>query len=86
MPLLTGAYRVIFGKQNHTKTKGDAKMSVMFRYMVDEVMRGGCVLAENLEQAKIKVEAYYAGILDDGFVVTVWLEGDTPEDVVQVYP
>lgn len=70
----------------------------MFRYMVGDVMAGGCVIAANQDEALVKVKAFYYELATRSehceiyktanFIV--WNDGegfmgDFP-DVVEVYP
>jgi hypothetical protein len=54
--------------------------------MIGESERGGCVLAQNDDEACVKVREYYERFLDGNFDVTVWLEDGAPSDVLEVYP
>lgn len=71
---------------------------ILFRYMVGDVLAGGCVLATNETEAESKVRAFYdelAAISGDNTVytgaeITVWQGGDgfieKFPDAVEVYP
>lgn len=70
----------------------------MFRYMVGDVLAGGCVVAANHDEALTKVRAYYDELAAYGngneiyetANITVWHDGDgflcKHPDVVEVYP
>ena len=67
----------------------------MFRYMIGDVERGGCVLASNEQIAELKVRTAYEKMaaysdklaleLKD-MKITVWRDDEIAADIVEVYP
>ena len=71
---------------------------ILYRYMIGDVVAGGCVVALSKKDAHTKVKAYYeeystwhennTGLKDEE--ITVWLDGegfiDEHPHVVEVYP
>ena len=71
---------------NIKNTVDTAQTRIVFRYMIDEVRCGGCVVATSEAEARAKVRAYYDDYFDEGYSITVWVDDEMPGDVVQVYP
>ena len=57
----------------------------MYRYMIGDTLSGGCVLAENEEEAKAKVRPHYADEYDTDIEITIWIDDELSADVVQFY-
>ena len=71
---------------NIENTVDTTQTRIMFRYMIDDVRCGGCVVAVTEEEAHAKVKSYYDDYFDEGYSIMVWVDEDMPGDVVQVYP
>ena len=71
---------------------------MLFRYMIGDVVAGGCVVAASWKEAEAKVRAYYCEFVayGDSYLtlkdeeITVWGDGEgfieECPDVVEVYP
>ena len=60
-------------------------MIIMYRYMIGDTLSGGCVLAENEEEAKAKVRPYYADEYGADIEISIWIDDELSADVVHFY-
>jgi len=69
----------------------------LYRYMINDAERGGCVLAANKKEAKQKVQKMYEELIDISdnwkaediakYKITIWVSEDiATSDVVETYP
>jgi hypothetical protein len=85
----------LFFVQKNIRKRGNSMN--LYRYMINDAERGGCVLAANEKEAEQKVRKMYEELIgscdkwDAGeiakYVITVWVsESIATADVVETYP